>query len=133
MLRKLSQDVPAFRAYVEAAAGANGSSPQEIAAKMVGRWQDGRSLVTSGIPNVPDDDPALDPDRINRFRYRSFRGNDIDPDGVRFRSARTCAAPTHAIRWGLKECWPSATASSGGGCRTGIRSPMEAKTERIAA
>ena len=102
VLRKLSEDVPAFRAYVEAAAGANGSSPQEIAAKMVGRWQDGRSLVTSGIPNVPDDDPALDPAVINRFRYSSFRGNDIDPHGVRCPIGATCAAPTRAIRWGLK-------------------------------
>ena len=83
VLRKLYQDVPAFREYLQTAAGDNESRQLEVAAKMVGRWQDGRSLVTSGIPEAPPGDPALDPDTINRFRYRSYGGRDIDPDGVR--------------------------------------------------
>ena len=50
---------------------------------MVGRWQDGRSLVTSGRPTVPADDPALDPTRINKFRYSHYGKSPVDPDGVR--------------------------------------------------
>jgi hypothetical protein len=44
-----------------------------LAAKMVGRWQDGTPLV--GSPNAPDPARAADPARVNDFRYTQ------DPDG----------------------------------------------------
>jgi Dyp-type peroxidase family len=100
VLRKLHQDVPAFREYLRRAAETElgfldpeaelpATAEQVIAAKMVGRWQDGRSLVTSDLPTVPANDPALDATRINRFRYRGNSDHPAepehptDPDGVR--------------------------------------------------
>ena len=103
VLRKLHQDVAAFRSYLRSVAkervGFLDRDPptptdpdydelllargEAIAAKMVGRWQDGRSLVTSREPTVPSDDPALDPSRINGFRYREYEGRTIDPIGAR--------------------------------------------------
>jgi Dyp-type peroxidase family len=67
--RKLKQDVDGFRDYLrEAAAGPLGLTEQALAAKMVGRWQDGRSLVVSDQPPVPAG-PAPNPDTINDFLY----------------------------------------------------------------
>ena len=67
--RKLKQDVDGFQQYLrKAAAGPLGLSEQALAAKMVGRWQDGRSLVVSDQPPGPDV-PAPDADTINDFLY----------------------------------------------------------------
>ena len=52
---------------------ANGRDPDVLAAKLVGRWQDGTPLVSS--PHGPDPAIANDPLRVNDFRY------DGDPDG----------------------------------------------------
>lgn len=75
--RELSQDVGAFRAYVQTQAAVCDLSVTAVAAKMVGRWHDGSPLVVS--PDAPD--PALaaarnDP-RLNDFGYAS------DPSGLR--------------------------------------------------
>ena len=52
---------------------ANGRDPKVLAAKLVGRWQDGTPLVSS--PHGPDPAIANDPLRVNDFRY------DGDPRG----------------------------------------------------
>jgi Dyp-type peroxidase family len=82
VVRKLEQDVAAFRRYLreaakrlfprlpkdaDARARALRARQMELAAKMVGRWPDGRSLAVSGDPvGSPED---LGPHRINDFRY----------------------------------------------------------------
>jgi Dyp-type peroxidase family len=88
VLRKLEQDVAAFRSYLTRVARTDlpfldGDMPlalreEVIAAKMVGRWRDGRSLATSSRARVPADDPELRPDRINAFKYEQD-----DPHGER--------------------------------------------------
>ncbi|HEX6026357.1 MAG TPA: Dyp-type peroxidase [Solirubrobacter sp.] len=66
--RKLAMDVAAFRRFV-AGAGFPGG-PDQLAAKIVGRWPDGTPLALS--PDRPDPSAA-----INDFSYRD------DPDGLR--------------------------------------------------
>src|SRR5260370_1320810 len=80
VLRKLEQDVPKFRRYVEQQAEsfarvlpdglpAGATSQEFMAAKMMGRWQDGSSLVK--YPDGPGRDPS------NAFGYAE------DPAGAR--------------------------------------------------
>lgn len=103
VLRKLHQDVPAFRAYLRSIAGSHqrflpGEPPADddpererklgerqrlVAAKMVGRWPDGRSLVRSREPHVPAGHGSLGPTKINRFRYaRAYRFRGLWPRAV---------------------------------------------------
>jgi Dyp-type peroxidase family len=74
VMRKLRQDVAAFRAFLAAQAAALGIDEELLAAKLMGRWRSGAPLALA-----PDhDDPALgaDPERNNDFKYR-----DDDPKG----------------------------------------------------
>ncbi len=82
VVRKLEQDVPGFAAYLKRAARAlpgpaNDDAVNEralgIAAKMIGRWPNGRSLVLS---RDPGGDPCAD-ENLNDFRYYKQ-----DPDGI---------------------------------------------------
>jgi Dyp-type peroxidase family len=88
VVRKLRQKVAAFREYLRRKANreleAEGHAPSDaeiaarqrrLAAKMVGRWQDGRSLVLSDDPTGQEGE--RDPTRINDFRYGQ------DPNGFR--------------------------------------------------
>ncbi len=67
-LRKLEQDVPGFLAFTreqgEAAYPGDPEPGRRLAAAMVGRWQNGSSLVLS-----PDAEPSA-PELSNRFGYR---------------------------------------------------------------
>jgi Dyp-type peroxidase family len=74
VLRKLYQDVGAFRSYLREAAATNGMSEELLAAKLVGRWRSGAPLALA-----PDrDDPRFAmKKRLNDFRYST------DPDGMR--------------------------------------------------
>lgn len=67
-LRKLEQDVPGFFGYVrehgQAAYPGDRDAARHLAAAMVGRWQNGTSLVLS-----PHGEPAV-ADLSNRFGYR---------------------------------------------------------------
>ena len=63
VLRTLAQDVDAFHAYVSTTAAELGLDPELLAAKMVGRWRGGASLVRS-----PDADRA-DLATANDFGY----------------------------------------------------------------
>lgn len=75
VLRKLAQDVRAFRRFVREAAGEHGITEDRVAASIVGRWKDGTPLALS--PDAPDGTIANDRRRINDFGYRH------DPDGAR--------------------------------------------------
>jgi Dyp-type peroxidase family len=68
--RKLAMHPARLRGYL---AAIDGEDPGVLAAKMVGRWQDGTPLV--GSPHGPDPARAADPARVNDFRYTQ------DPDG----------------------------------------------------
>jgi Dyp-type peroxidase family len=74
--RKLHQDVALWRRTLRAAAARyDGGDERKLAAKVVGRWQDGAPLATH--PDAPD--PAFDAAApgANDFRYGD------DPDGRR--------------------------------------------------
>ena len=76
VFRQLSQDVAGFRQYIETAANAACArgevvEPDQVAAKMIGRWKSGAALVSS-----PDADPGSAD--TNDFGY-----HDDDPDGLR--------------------------------------------------
>jgi len=79
VVRKLEQRVRDFRGFLADQAKATEMDTQALAARIVGRWQDGRSLVMSQTP-PPAEDHRREAgwyDRINRFRYA------VDPDGYR--------------------------------------------------
>jgi len=91
VFRKLHQDVAAFWSYVAARArelapdpAASAELTEVLAAKLVGRWKSGASLVLA-----PDhDDPAYaTPERINAFAYL-----ERDPRGLR------CPISSHVRR-----------------------------------
>jgi Dyp-type peroxidase family len=69
--RKMQMHPERLRAYL---GSLDGHDPRVLAAKMVGRWQDGTPLVAS--PDGPDPAIAGDPRRVNDFRYSG------DPDGL---------------------------------------------------
>ncbi len=71
--RKLHMDVAAFRRFVNDVEYPGG--PEQLAAKLVGRWRDGTPLVRS--PDQPEPALAADPAAINDFSYAA------DPDGLR--------------------------------------------------
>lgn len=73
--RQLHQDVAAFRLAVERAATAVGIGPDEMAAKLVGRWRDGSPLVLS--PDPPRAGAVTDRIALDDFRYAD------DPAGIR--------------------------------------------------
>ena len=77
VLRKLKQDVASFWQYCwDAAVAEQAPNPSErakfIAARMVGRWPNGVSLVVA-----PDSEPEASGD-LNAFAFR-----ELDPDGLR--------------------------------------------------
>jgi Dyp-type peroxidase family len=85
VVRKLHQDVAAFRSLVHHAGARYPGGPAQLAAKLVGRWPDGTPLALA--PEGPDPALADDPARINDFRY----GDDLDglrcPVGAHIRRA----------------------------------------------
>jgi Dyp-type peroxidase family len=66
-VRKLRQDVAGFRNMLSAAAKVFHGSEELLAAKLIGRWQDGTPLDVS--PDRPDPELAADPNRNNAFDY----------------------------------------------------------------
>lgn len=75
VVRKLEQDVVAFRRYTREAAARLGREPDWVAAKLIGRWPNGSSLVRH--PDRPGPAASRDRSDVNRFRYGD------DPDGLR--------------------------------------------------
>lgn len=78
VFRRLRQDVPGFRAMIASAAAQVGMGSEQIAAKLVGRWPSGASVLAT--PDADRVDPSiadasvLDPQRINDFEF----GDDLD-------------------------------------------------------
>ena len=66
VVRKLEQDVDGFWDFMRMEAGGDGASVEWLAAKVVGRWRDGRPLIRS--PQEPDG-PAPSPRELNDFTY----------------------------------------------------------------
>jgi Dyp-type peroxidase family len=92
VVRKLEQDVAAFRRYLAEAARRFGRDPDWISAKMVGRWQNGSSLAR--YPTAPG--PAAADDRkANRFGYHRDRDGHACPLGAHVRRAN----PRDALGW----------------------------------
>jgi Dyp-type peroxidase family len=103
VFRKLRQAVGEFHSFVNSAAGQLGMSPDELGARLVGRWRDGAPIMRSDTPNqaLGDDDCAN-----NNFEFREdseqvLSGDDgqcldkvhptskADPDG------KTCPFAAH--------------------------------------
>jgi Dyp-type peroxidase family len=75
VVRKLYQDVAAFRSLIADTGRDYTGGPEMLAAKLVGRWPDGTPLALSS--DRADPAIAADPAQINDFRFAD------DPDGVR--------------------------------------------------
>ncbi|WP_263382338.1 Dyp-type peroxidase [Granulicella arctica] len=73
--RKLHQNVATFRAYLDEHASLYAGGKEKLAAKFLGRWQDGTPLELS--PDKPDAAIAQDPSRSTNFTYGG------DADGTR--------------------------------------------------
>lgn len=81
--RVLGQDVAGFEAFLEAEGGRLACDPEEVAAKLCGRWRDGAPLV---LAPTQEDANHFAGD-LNAFGYR-----DVDPDG------RRCPIGSHIRR-----------------------------------
>ena len=75
VIRKLRQDVAAFRAQSAREAARLGMDVETFKARLVGRWPDGSPLALR--PDGPDPDLGNDPEAANDFAYAD------DPDGLR--------------------------------------------------
>ena len=75
VLRKLRQDVAAFRAQAAHEAARLGMDEDTFKARLVGRWPDGSPLALR--PDGPDPVLGNDPEAANDFAYAD------DPDGLR--------------------------------------------------
>jgi Dyp-type peroxidase family len=73
VVRKLHTDVAAFRRFLAEQSYPGG--PEQLAAKILGRWPDGTPLALS--PDRPDPAISGDPQRVNNFGYED------DPEGLR--------------------------------------------------
>lgn len=83
--RKIHMHVARFRSYLRAAAEGLPGGPDHLAAKLVGRWQDGTPLIAS--PDGPDERIADDPARVNDFRYADDPAGLACPLGAHVRRA----------------------------------------------
>ncbi len=84
VIRKLAQDVAAFRRFTRDAAVRLGREPDWVAAKMVGRWQNGSALARH--PHEPGPPADGDP-KVSSFGYRDdLHGYDC-PVGAHVRRA----------------------------------------------
>lgn len=93
VLRKLEQDVLGFRRYTRAMAVRLGGDPDWVAARIVGRWQNGSSLVRN--PRQPGPPADRDRKRVNRFRYAKDEGGVGCPLGAHVRRAN----PRDGLGW----------------------------------
>ncbi|HEV7804281.1 MAG TPA: hypothetical protein VGO80_00565 [Solirubrobacteraceae bacterium] len=91
VLRKLEQDVVAFRRLTEELGARNYSGDSALAAaKIVGRWEDGTPLALS--PNRADAAISGDPDRLNDFRFDDDLPGHGCPLGAHIRRANPRAS-----------------------------------------
>jgi Dyp-type peroxidase family len=93
VVRKLRQNVALFHRYLMNAAGGDEDEARWLAAKIVGRWQDGTPIVKS--PEPPDEEQiAGEPD--NDFRYADDEHGLRCPLGAHIRRAN----PRDALGFG---------------------------------
>lgn len=90
--RKLEQDVPKFRRFLQEHGKAYPGGAEKVAAKIVGRWPDGTPLALR--PEKPDADLSWDDTRNNDFRYAD------DPLGMK------CPAGAHIRRANPRDALP---------------------------
>lgn len=94
--RKLRQDVARFRRAMRDAAGGDEERARWLAARVVGRWDDGTPLMVS--PDVPDAAVAGDVEARNDFRYGADPHGERCPLGAHVRRAN----PRDALGFGHK-------------------------------
>jgi Dyp-type peroxidase family len=85
VVRKLYQDVAAFRSLIRETGRDYPGGPDLLAAKLVGRWPDGTPLSLS--PDRPEPALAADPARINDFRFADDLDGARCPVGAHIRRA----------------------------------------------
>lgn len=93
VVRKLKQDVAAFRAFLKSSAETLGMDEEMVAAKLMGRWRSGAPLVLS--PDRDDPELGADPQRNNDFSYRQ-----ADPRGL------ACPPGSHIRRSNARDDQP---------------------------
>jgi Dyp-type peroxidase family len=94
--RKLHQDVALFRRAMLTAADGDEAQARWLAARVVGRWDDGTPLMRS--PDRPDPAIAGHPEARNDFRYGRDPGGVLCPVGAHVRRAN----PRDALGFGHK-------------------------------
>jgi Dyp-type peroxidase family len=83
VFRRLSQDVHAFRSFVQSTAPTveaslgRPTSPEWLAASIVGRWPDGTPIALSR--DAPSPKLASDPDRVNDFDFSTDGAGNLCP------------------------------------------------------
>jgi Dyp-type peroxidase family len=93
VVRKLEQDVAGFRAFAREQAQRFGRDEAWIAAKMVGRWQNGSPLAR--YPDRPGPSANENRDTINQFRYGEDPRGIACPLGAHVRRSN----PRDALGW----------------------------------
>jgi deferrochelatase/peroxidase EfeB len=73
--RILQQETAGFEQYLAQAAPAVGLTPDELAAKFLGRWRNGVPLALS-----PSSDAPVPPDQLNMFLYKNAVSGQSAPD-----------------------------------------------------
>jgi Dyp-type peroxidase family len=81
--RKLHQNVAAFRAYLEEKGAQYAGGPDKLAAKFVGRWQDGTPIELS--PDQPDPAIVANPQKNTNFTYGADLAGTRCPIGAHIR------------------------------------------------
>jgi Dyp-type peroxidase family len=94
VVRKLEQDVAAFRSYTAAQAQRFGRDADWIAARMVGRWKNGSALARH--PDRPGPPADRERERANRFGYADDLAGTACPLGAHVRRAN----PRDGLGWG---------------------------------
>jgi deferrochelatase/peroxidase EfeB len=73
--RILKQEVAGFEEYLESAAPTIGLTPDQLAAKLLGRWRSGVPLALSPTGTCP-----VPSDRLNMFLYKGAAPGQAEPD-----------------------------------------------------
>jgi Dyp-type peroxidase family len=92
VIRRLREDVAAFRDWVCAQANRAAMSEELFAAKLVGRWKSGAPLALA--PDYDEPEIVDDPNRVNDFRYSKDASGYDTPFGCHIRRANPRDDPT---------------------------------------